>query len=279
MMFITVGLMKKDLRKSYWYILFSQSVTNGLFCFAAAFLQTIAIGADVYAKHWFCQATGLWFMSSNMGSVTSQSVLAISRYSAIYFHLTHEKNFRRNATVTVLVLLNIFVFFYSLSFLLLDDFGRVNNGICVFDSMVPWHTYIVVALVVINLIISVFCCVRIVVHLKKQARTMITNEFRQQAKESKNLVKLVLMQVILPFALQAPGAMMSYAPKGVIPPIAGAVVTALYQSHAFLDAILVILLIKPYQTALKEIIAKKLNINVQVTTTVISISVTNNTKY
>lgn len=261
-----MGAIRSDLKQDYIWFIIVTATSNVVYCFGAAILQAIVILGDFEEKGTFCQFTGFIAVMAGTISLLTQPFLALNRYSAIFNRENHSKRFSKRNILFMVLFICFLSFIGSIGYWLLDDYGRIDNTICGMDMdiMPIWH-FIVVTIIPtsVSYSISIICGVKISRFLKKHENDARRHEMRTMIRESKQIVKLIFIELLVPLCLECPALMLIVIAKfTTVSPIIFVLAIGCFVAHNPIDPVIIIMVVKPYRSAMKKMINKLRNNNV-----------------
>lgn len=259
----SLGIMvtlKSDIRKDYSVFIIGMATLNVIYCINVSVLQPITILGSFDSDGPVCQFTGFTLIMCAICSLLTQPLLALNRYSAVFHGQKHKELFSRRNISVMLVLVYSISFGLALSFYFLKDYGRFVNTICCLDigNMPIFH---IIGLFLIPLSvgysITVFCAIKISRYLKRHEKQMDQREILPMLKETKQIVKLIYLDLCIPLVLECPPLAMCILLHYVnVEPVIIALTVGCFVLHATTDPIVVVLVVKPYRLETKRLINK-----------------------
>lgn len=260
MIFLTI--FKIGTKKDYSMALLSLAVINGAGSIIAGVLQPIALLVDVNPKSIYCQFVGLLFFALGFCEAFVQPILSLGRYVALAHPQTHLRIFNPRMVkiyiATSVICGTMFpVIFYCMG----TEFGRVNDTICMIDiTMVSyWHILVVMGLQMSSNSISMFCTYKLIILLKKHRTNANQLQVRSQIHETREIIILVVVELMLPMLLETPGMIMCVIMRySEVDSVVFAIFLGIFVCHSLTYPIVVVCVIKPYRNAVKPTINKLL---------------------
>lgn len=269
-----MGVIRSDLKQDYVWFIIGTTATNVVYCMVSAILQPIIIIGGLTENGTLCQMTGFLVVWSGTSSLLTQPFLALNRYSALFHREQHAKRFSKRNISLMLLFVFLLALINAICYMLLGDIGRLDDTICAvdLDKMPVWHFIIITLLPTgISYSISITCGVKISRFLKKHENDSRRLELRTMIKETQQIMKLIFIEIFVPFCLECPAlAMVIIAMFVDINPVLFSVAVGGFVAHNPVDPVIIVAVVKPYRTAMKKILNRLRNNTVVSTTTAIN---------
>lgn len=258
-----MGVMRSDLKQDYVYFIISIAMMNNIYCIDIIVFQPIIIFGDYNETSTLCQVTGFFIIFSASSAILTQPLLALNRCSAIFDRNKHSEKFSKKNIAFMLLFIYLLSFVISFSFWLLNDYGKLHDTICSLNlgTMPSFHLILIFLLPSYSAYaVSIICAWKISRFLKKHESETRRLEIRTMVRETKQIVKLIFIEIFVPLALECPAFMMVILIKYIpIEPILFSIAIGCFVGHNITDPLVVVFVIKPYRLAMKQMLNKLRN--------------------
>lgn len=257
--FIVFSLCKEELRKDYTWFLIGISVSNILYCFNMAVPEVIVVVLDIKPNNALCQVVGVIVLANGVSSVCIQPLLALNRFSALYYsHLQANYFSRRNIVIMLCAVYSICALL-CIVLLALGDIGRLGNTICGpnIQNMAISHVFIFVMPIFIAHGVSILCGFKILYLIQSHQKVARRLELGNKIQDAKDIFRLIIIELAVPICFETPALVSCLLSSQVyIPQIVIVFTVGLFLTHPVLDPIIVVLVMKPFRNCAKEILMR-----------------------
>lgn len=253
---VLMSILRSDLKQDYVSFIIGTATANVIYCINIATLQPIVILGGFEDKGILCQLTGFITIMSGTISLLTQPFLALNRYSTLFNREQHSKRFSKRNIIFMILSVYVLSLITSICYLLLADIGRLGDTICALDldSMAIWHFLIISIIPVsISYIVAITCGVKISIFLKKYENDSRKQEMRTMVRESKQIVKLIFIELFVPLGLECPIIIIIILTKfTTVNPMLISLAIGCFVLHNPTDPAVIVLIVKPYRAAMKK---------------------------
>lgn len=253
--FLFFNLLMSTNRKDYFLFFYVMSLLNIIFCLSVFVGQPFLTVMDITSESSFCKILGCIIVISGNGAVSVQSLLTVNRYVTLYYPTVQKNLFSRKNTILLLVIISILPNIFMCIFLLYFNYiGRMNDTICApkMELMSFGHLVIYFSPMLLDYSICILCTFK-VYRLIRTHQVKSTN-FKSKLRESKDIVRLVIIEITVPVCLSTPVIISCFLLSTVaVPKEFFFCALSLFILHTVTDPVIIMVVVKPYRKAIKEI--------------------------
>lgn len=254
--FIAINILKKEIRKDYFFFLGALAIYNILYTINVSVFQPLVIVFDLNEDSTLCIVTGTsltWFGSC---SICLQPILSMHRYVLIFHPHLQQTLFCTRNKILYLTVTSFAALMFSLSLWWFGVMGRLNGTICNvnLEKASFWHLAYCNLVILICYTVSSFCVYKIWRLLKQHKNTVRTGEIRSRLQDATEIIRLIILELTIPLMLEFPALIYALLlTKGVTRyQMLFVSFLGLFVMHATTDPIVAICVIKPYRNTVKR---------------------------
>lgn len=259
--FVVLTLTNSVLRKGYSWFFCGLTSLNFIYCLNNSTTQVVVLIMDVGDDSAFCSVVSVLITSTAIGSVCMQSLISIQRFVGLVHANKQTVIFSPRNNFILTCFITVFSLGLTVISWKMGDMGRIGQTICGpnMSDMPTLHVAFLVAPLIISYAICAICGYKIKRLLINHESNMRHNEVGSVLlRDAQQIVRLITIELVVPITLEAPFLLCGLLrTKIYIDPMLIAISVCLFLTHAVVDPIIIVLVMRPYRNVLK----KKFRIN------------------